>query len=52
MVCHFLLQGIFTTLELKPCPCIAGRFFITEPPGTLEALLIHLEFSPINPAAY
>ena len=34
--CRFLLHGIFTAQELKPRPCIAGRFFITEPPRTSE----------------
>ena len=29
---HFLLQGIFLTQELAS-PSLAGRFFITEPPG-------------------
>ena len=34
--CHFLLQGIFPP-RIKPVslvsPALAGRFFITEPPG-------------------
>ena len=36
--CHFLLQGIFWTQGLNPgikptSPALAGRLFITEPPG-------------------
>ena len=31
--CHFLLQGIFLTQGLNRVPCLAGRFFTTEPPG-------------------
>ena len=32
--CYFLLQRIFPTPEIEPMsPALAGRFFITEPPG-------------------
>ena len=35
--CHFLLQGIFPTQEIKPVylvsPALTGRFFTTAPPG-------------------
>ena len=32
--CHFLLQGIFPT-QGSPSPALAGRFFTTEPQGSL-----------------
>ena len=32
--CHFLLQGNLPVPGIKPAsPALAGRFFITEPPG-------------------
>ena len=34
--CHFLLQGIFPELGIKPVsPALAGGFFTTVPPGKL-----------------
>ena len=51
--CHTLLQGIFLTQGLNciSCgPCIAGRFFTTEPlgkPGLWTLLLLLMRFSRV-----
>jgi len=37
---HSLLQGIFSIQGLNPDYCIAGRFFMSEPPGKKNILLI------------
>ena len=47
MGCHFLLQGIFLTTEIKPTSlALAGGFFTTEPPGKphMEKLLVSENF--------
>ena len=41
MGCHFLLQGIFLTQEIKPVsPTLAGGFVIAEPPEKLSCPVI------------
>ena len=47
MGCHFLLQGIFPTTEIKPTSlALAGGFFTTEPPGKphMEKLFVSENF--------
>ena len=36
VVCHFILQGIFLIQGLNLYLCLAGRFFTTEPLGSLS----------------
>ena len=41
--CHFLLQGLFPTqgLNLGGSPALAGRFFISVPPGKPRTVVYH-----------